>query len=255
MDFSDDQIDRYSRQLILMDVGGTGQIKLLNSRVAVVGAGGLGAPALAYLAAAGVGHITLIDPDVIELSNLQRQITYGLDDIGKPKVEAAAAFIRARNDDIKVTSHHVALAADRAHLLAGHDLILDCSDNFPTRFLVNESSIRYRIPLISAALGSWEGQLASFTPWAGDLPCYQCLVPDMPPEDVQRTCSDRGIMGTVAGMIGLMQAQEAVKHLLNIGDRLAGKLLIQDTLGARQRLVTLPRDPHCPACSQLERPA
>lgn len=254
IDFTDEQLERYARHLILMDIGGVGQTRLLQASVAVVGAGGLGVPVIAYLAAAGVGHIRVIDPDTVSLSNLQRQFAYRMEDIDTPKAVAAQRFVEARNPDVTIETHVTAITGDTSDLLEGVDVIADCSDNFACRLLVNRVAVQNRIPLVSAALGQFEGQLASFRPWDGpDLPCYQCFVPALPPEDLQATCSDQGILGTVAGIIGTLQAQEVVKEILRLGQSLAGKLMLIDSLGARQRLIGLPRDPCCPICADLDR--
>lgn len=251
---SDDQLDRYARHIVLRDIGGPGQMTLLNSHVLIIGAGGLGVPAIAYLAAAGVGALTLIDPDNVTLSNLQRQILYREQDVGRDKVSCAADFVADRNRDCRIITHHRAFTQDDAGLCKAADIILDCTDNFATRLVINDLAVATDVPLVSAAIAGFEGQIATFRPHDGpDMPCYRCFLPEAPPEDQQQTCSDTGILGTVAGHIGTLQAQEAIKELLGIGQSLAGHMLLVDTLNTRQRLVGLPRDPACKSCGSLNR--
>ena len=251
---SDDQLDRYARHIVLKEIGGAGQVALLKSRVLVVGAGGLGVPVIAYLAAAGVGHLTLIDPDTVSLSNLQRQILYRQNDIGRPKVACAADFVAARNSDCLISAQHRSLKEDDGALFNEADLVLDCTDNFATRLMINDMAVAAGKPLVSAAIAGFEGQIATFRPHDGpDNPCYRCFLPDIPPENEQQTCSNTGVLGTVAGSVGTIQAQEAIKELLGIGNSLVGHLLILDSLHNRQRLVSLPRDPACRCCGTLDR--
>ena len=245
MGFSAEEVDRYARHLVLREIGGQGQQRLKTARVLIVGAGGLGAPAALYLAAAGVGMIGLADADVVVLSNLQRQVIYSVSDIGTLKVDAAANALRALNPNIEVQSH--ALALDAANLdrsIAGYDLVLDGTDSFESRFAVNDACVRAGKPLISGALGRWTGQVGVFE----GRPCYRCLVPEIPP-DVE-TCQAAGVVGALAGVIGSMMALEAVKRITGAGETLAGRLLIYDALTAEARIVKLTADPHCPICAK-----
>jgi len=250
MDFTDEQLERYARHIILKDVGGAGQMALLKARVLVVGAGGLGSPLLQYLAAAGVGTIGVVDDDLVDLSNLQRQIIHVGRDVGKPKTESATTKINALNSDVKVVQHSVRLSSENATAVIGkYDLVADGTDNFATRHLVNDTCVALKKTLVSAALGPFEGQLATFKPHAASgLPCYRCFLPEEPPVDMQRTCSDIGILGAVAGVVGTMQAVEVLKEILGIGDSLAGKMLIYDALSATTRTIGLPQDPGCIVC-------
>ena len=252
MEFTDEQLERYARHIILKDVGGAGQMALLNARVLVVGAGGLGSPLLQYLAAAGVGKIGIVDNDTVDLSNLQRQIIHASADVGAYKTESAAAKINALNDDVVVMQHRVRLDADNAaEIIGAYDIVADGTDNFATRHLVNDTCVAHRKTLVSAALGPFEGQLATFKPHTGTgLPCYRCFLPEEPPADMQRTCSDIGILGAVAGVVGTLQAVEVLKEILGIGDSLAGKMLIYDALSATIRTIGLPQDPKCPTCAK-----
>lgn len=252
MDFTDEQLERYARHIILKDVGGAGQKALLSARVLVVGAGGLGSPLLQYLAAAGVGTIGIVDDDMVDLSNLQRQIIHTSADVGNPKTDSAAAKINALNCDVKIVQHTVRMDAGNAAAIIGeYDLVADGTDNFATRHLVNDTCVALEKILVSAALGPFEGQLATFKPHAGaGLPCYRCFLPDEPPADMQRTCSDIGILGAVAGVVGTLQAVEVLKEILGIGDSLAGKMLIYDALSATTRTIGLPQDPNCSVCAK-----
>ena len=246
---TDDQLDRYARHIVLKEVGGAGQARLLGARVAVVGAGGLGSPCLLYLAAAGVGRITIVDHDTVALSNLQRQILYATDDIGRAKADAARAALGRLNPDVVVTSVPVRLdAVNAAELLAGHDVVADGSDSFATRHAVADATLALRIPLVSAAVGPFDGQLATFRGWQPDLPCYRCFVgsaPDQP--DV--SCADQGILGAVAGVLGSLQAMEVIREITGFAPSQAGRLLLFDALGLRMRTLTLAKDPACPACA------
>ncbi|TNE61411.1 MAG: HesA/MoeB/ThiF family protein [Alphaproteobacteria bacterium] len=254
MDLTDDQLERYARHIILRDVGGAGQIALLKARVLVVGAGGLGAPLLMYLAAAGVGTIGIVDNDVVELSNLQRQVIHTTADVGRPKVVSAAEKIAALNPDVTVVPHPERLTAENAAAIIGqYDIVADGTDNFATRHLVNDTCVALRKTLVSAALGPYEGQVATFKPHAGDgLPCYRCFLPDEPGPDAQRTCSDFGILGAVAGMVGTMQALEVLKEITGVGDSLAGRLLLVDALSMNSRKLKLPADPACKTCGHKD---
>ena len=249
MDFTDAQLQRYARHIILPELGGVGQAKLLGASVLVVGAGGLGAPLLLYLAAAGVGRIGVIDDDVVELSNLQRQVIHDSDKIGVAKVESAKAAVARVNPEVKLEAHRMRLTADNAlDLISRYDLVADGSDNFPTRFLVNDAAYFAKKPLVSAAILRFEGQLATFKAHDGKNPCYRCIFREAPPAGLIPTCSEGGVLGAVAGALGALQATEVLKELAGIGDSLAGSLLIYDALGTTFRKVKVKRDPACPLC-------
>ncbi len=250
MDFTDEQLERYARHIILKEVGGAGQMALLNARVLVVGAGGLGAPMLMYLAAAGVGTIGIIDDDLVEISNLQRQIIHQTPDVGAAKVESAAAKIRALNPDVKLTLYQERLTPENASdTIGAYDIVADGTDNFKTRHLISDTCVALKKTLVSAALGPFEGQLATFKPHVGDsLPCYRCFLPTEPAPNEQRTCSDFGILGAVAGVVGSLQALEVLKEITGVGDSLAGKMLMIDALSMNMRKIGLPKDPGCPKC-------
>ncbi len=247
---TDAQLDRYARHLILPEVGGAGQQKLLASRVLAVGAGGLGAPVLLYLAAAGVGTLGVIDDDDVDVSNLQRQVVHSTDRIGRPKAESAAAAIRALDPAIRVETHNERLAAaNAARLFRDYDLILDGSDNFATRYLVNDAAIAAGRTLVSGAVLRFDGQVSTFKPHAGPgHPCYRCLFPEPPPPGAVPACSEAGILGAVAGVVGTLMAVEALKELIGIGDGLSGRLLLYDALSATMRTIRFKRRAGCPAC-------
>ncbi len=248
LDFSEDEIARYSRHILLSEVGGTGQARLRAARVLVVGAGGLGSPALLYLAAAGVGTIGLIDDDRVELSNLQRQIAHTTARVGQAKVASAAEAARAINPAVAIETHEARLnAANALELIGGYDLVCDGSDNFETRFLVADACVLARRTLVSAAVLRFDGQLSVFKPHVGG-PCYRCLHPAAPPPGLVPSCSEAGILGAVTGVMGTLQATEALKEIVGIGESLSGRLLIWDALSARMRTIRLPRDPACPLC-------
>jgi molybdopterin/thiamine biosynthesis adenylyltransferase len=249
-DLTDAQFHRYARHLILDEIGEAGQALLLASRVLVIGAGGLGAPLLLYLAAAGVGTLGIVDDDTVELSNLQRQIIHATARLGRPKVESAGAAIRALDPAIALELHPERLDARNVdRLVAAYDLIADGSDNFATRYLVNDACVRAAKPFVSGALLRFEGQLSTFKPHAGPAhPCYRCLFPEAPPAGTTPRCEEAGILGAVAGVIGTLQATEVVKELLGLGTSLSGSLLIYDALDTRFYRVRVARDPHCPGC-------
>ncbi len=248
LDFTEDEISRYSRHILLAEVGGVGQAKLRAARVLVIGAGGLGSPLALYLAAAGVGTIGLVDDDTVDLSNLQRQVAHTTDRVGQPKVHSAAAAARAINPAVAVEAHQVRLDAGNAlDLIAGYDLVCDGSDNFATRFLVSDACVIARRTLVSAAVLRFDGQLSTFKPHEGG-PCYRCLHPAPPPDGMIPSCSEAGILGAVTGVMGSLQATEVLKEVMGIGEGLSGRLLIWDALAARVRTVGLRRDPACPAC-------
>ncbi len=250
MDFTDAQFERYARHLILDEVGEDGQARLLASRVLVVGAGGLGAPLLLYLAAAGVGTLGVIDDDVVELSNLQRQVIHTTDRLGVPKVESAAAMLAQVNPDVRVIQMKDRLTANNAKsVIADYDLVADGSDNFTTRFLLNDTCFLLRKPLVSAALLRFDAQMSTYKAHLGDPhPCYRCLFPERPPEDLIPRCEQAGILGALAGAVGSLQATEVLKELLSIGDSLSGHLLIYDALAATFRKIKVRRDPECALC-------
>lgn len=247
MDLTDTQLDRYARHIILRGVGGPGQRRLLQSSVLVVGAGGLGCPIIAYLAAAGVGRLGLVDDDRVDLSNLQRQILFRTDDIGRYKADVAAKFATDLNSDCKAYSYKTRLDGRSAPaLIADYDLIIDGTDNFATRLTVSDACVAAGKPLISAAIAQFEGQVMGFSGQPGDA-CYRCFVPQAP-EDAD-TCESVGVLGALAGVVGSMAALEAVKYLSDAGPSLMGQLLLYDGLSQRQRLIRIPHDPACPACA------
>ncbi|WP_417467942.1 HesA/MoeB/ThiF family protein [Maricaulis sp.] len=239
-------IERFARHIVLREIGGPGQQALGRARVVIVGAGGLGAPASLYLTAAGVGQITLIDPDTVSLDNLQRQILFRTDDVGESKAGTGAAALRALNPGTQVIAIQTALDADNAReLLAGADLILDGCDNFETRFAVNAASRALGIPLVSGAIGRWDGQVSLFNSDA-DAPCYRCWVPEIPPD--AETCARVGVVGALTGVVGSIMALEAIKHICSAGETLDGRILLFDGLSMESRTARLKRDPDCPGC-------
>jgi molybdopterin-synthase adenylyltransferase len=243
MSFSDEEVERYARHLVLREIGGPGQQRLKAARVLIVGAGGLGAPAALYLVAAGVGELAIVDPDTVALSNLQRQVLFGSADQGRVKVEAAAERLAALNANVRVTPIAQRLTAANARdLIRGFDLVLDGTDDFATRFAVNAACVAEGVTLVSGAIGRWDGQVGVF---AG-RPCYQCLVPDAPPD--AETCAAVGVVGALAGVIGSMMALEAVKLIAGAGEPVTGRLLIYDALAGESRTVRVGADPQCPAC-------
>ncbi len=253
MALSEDQIERYARHLLLKEVGGQGQQKLLDSKVLVIGAGGLGSPCLMYLAAAGVGALGVIDDDVVDRSNLQRQIIHHTDDIERAKVESAKARIAAINPDVNVITHAMRLTEDNADkIIANYDMVADGSDSFETRAIVNDACYRTQTPLVAAAVGQFDGQLSTYKAYdrTGDqrYPCYRCLFPDPPRPGTVPTCAEAGILGALTGVMGSLQALEVIKELLGIGDSLAGRLLIYDGLSSTTRTVSFPADPGCQLC-------
>ncbi|WP_428539048.1 HesA/MoeB/ThiF family protein [Rhodopila sp.] len=248
LDFSEDEIQRFSRHILLREVGGTGQAKLKAARVLVVGAGGLGSPLMLYLAAAGIGTIGVIDDDVVDLSNLQRQIAHTTDRIGTPKVASATQAAHAINPDLKVEAHAARLSADNAlDLIGRYDVVCDGTDNFATRFLVADACVLAKRTLVSAAVLRFEGQLSVFKPHAGG-PCYRCLYAEPPAPGTVPTCSEAGVLGVVTGVMGTLQATEVLKEILGIGDTLSGRLLVWDALSARFRDIKLRPDPSCALC-------
>ncbi|MBM4121709.1 MAG: molybdopterin-synthase adenylyltransferase MoeB [Nitrospira sp.] len=248
MDFTDAQIQRYSRHIILPEVGGKGQKKLSRAKVLIIGAGGLGSPAALYLAAAGVGTIGLMDGDVVDLSNLQRQILHTTATVGTPKVESGRHMLAALNPDVTVKIYQANISADNImRFLPDYDIILDGSDNFPTRFLVNDACYFAKKTLISGSIFRFEGQLTTIKPHEG-YPCYRCLYPEPPPAGLVPNCQEAGVLGVLAGTIGVLQATEAIKEILGIGETLADRLLIYDALEMKFRKVSRPKDSACPLC-------
>ena len=248
MQLSESEIQRYSRHIILQDVGGKGQLKLKRAKVLLIGAGGLGSPAGLYLAAAGVGTIGLVDGDVVDLSNLQRQIMHSTATLGKPKVESGKQTLSAINPEITVNAYHQLVDADNIiPLISQYDIVLDGSDNFTTRFLVNDASFFAKKTLISASMFRFEGQLTAIKPHQG-YPCYRCLYPEPPPAGLVPNCQEAGVLGVLAGTMGILQASEAIKEILGIGETIADKLVIYDALDMKFRKVSRPKDPACPLC-------
>jgi molybdopterin/thiamine biosynthesis adenylyltransferase len=248
VDFTDAQIARYSRHIILAEVGGKGQKKLSRASVLIIGAGGLGSPAALYLAAAGVGTLGLMDGDVVDLSNLQRQILHTTATVGEPKVESGRRMLGALNPEITIKTYQENVTAENImRFLPDYDLILDGSDNFATRFLVNDACFFARKTLISGSIFRFEGQLTTIKPHEG-YPCYRCLYPEPPPAGLVPNCQEAGVLGVLAGTIGVLQAAEAIKEILGIGETLADRLLIYDALEMKFRKVSRPKDPSCPLC-------
>lgn len=251
-DFTDDQLMRYARHIVLPELGGIGQGKLMDASVLVIGAGGLGSPLLLYLAAAGVGRIGVIDDDVVDLSNLQRQVMHDTARVGDAKVESARDAIARVNPEVTLETHRARFtAANALDLVARYDLVADGSDNFATRFLVNDACHLAGKPLVSGAILRFEGQLATFKSGVAgvkDAPCYRCIFPEPPPAGLIPTCSEGGVLGAIAGAIGSLQATEILKELAGIGESLAGSLLIYDALSTTFRKVRVKRDPACALC-------
>ena len=246
--FTDEQVRRYSRHIILPEVGGKGQTRLLASRVFVAGAGGLGSPVIMYLAAAGVGTIGVADFDVVDVSNLQRQVIHGTADIGRLKVDSAAEGATRLNPDVSIVRHEVRLSADNAmDLIRDYDVVVDASDNFPTRYLLNDACVFLDKPLVHGAIYRFDGQATVFRPGEG---CYRCLFPAPPPPGAVPSCSEAGVLGVLPGIVGTIQATETIKLLLGIGAPLVGRLLIIDALAMEFREVALRKDPGCPVCGE-----
>jgi molybdopterin/thiamine biosynthesis adenylyltransferase/rhodanese-related sulfurtransferase len=244
-----EQRDRYSRHLLLPEVGIEGQQRLLDAKVLLLGAGGLGSPAALYLAAAGVGTLGIVDSDVVEVSNLQRQVLHNTERVGEPKVESAKATIAALNPDVKVLTHQVRLGPENImEIISGYDVIVDGLDNFPSRYLVNDASVRLQIPVVSAAILGFDGQLSVFKPYEG--PCYRCLFPVPPPAELAPSCGTNGVLGVLPGTMGLLQATEVIKLILGVGEPAIGRLLMYDALAATLTEVKVRRDPNCPVCSR-----
>lgn len=249
MNFSDDELERYARHLVLPEFGGRGQAALAGARVAVVGAGGLGSPCLLYLAAAGVGRLTIIDDDDVALSNLQRQVLFATADTGQMKAERAASRLHALNPHIETVAVPLRLTADNADaLLAGHDLIIDGCDSFATRLVVADAALALRVPLVSGAVGPFDGQVAVFKGHDPALPCYRCLVGN-PDDHPDRNCAATGVLGALTGVVGSLMAMEAIRELSGFAPSTAGRLTLYDAMAGRWRSIALPKDPACPACA------
>jgi sulfur-carrier protein adenylyltransferase/sulfurtransferase len=242
-----EQRERYSRHTMLPEVGVEGQVKLLNSKVLLIGAGGLGAPSALYLAAAGVGTLGLVDDDVVDESNLQRQVIHNTERVGEPKTESARKTIEALNPDVEVVEHRTRLDASNVlEIIEDYDVIVDGADNFPTRYLLNDASVRLRKPVVSASILAFDGQISTFVPFEG--PCYRCLYPTPPPAELAPSCGEAGVLGVMAGVLGLLQANEVIKLVAGIGEPLIGRLLLYDSLGTRFTELNVRRDPNCPIC-------
>jgi molybdopterin/thiamine biosynthesis adenylyltransferase/rhodanese-related sulfurtransferase len=244
-----DQRLRYSRHTLLPEVGVEGQVKLLNAKVLLLGAGGLGSPTALYLAAAGIGTIGLVDDDVVDESNLQRQVIHTTARVGTPKTESAKIAIEELNPDVKVIEHRTRLNAENIlDIISDYDIIVDGADNFPTRYLLNDASVRLRKPVVSASILAFDGQISTFMPYEG--PCYRCLYPTPPPAEMAPSCGAAGVLGVMAGVMGLLQANEVIKLAAGIGEPLIGRLLLYDALGTRFTELKVRRDPDCPICGE-----
>ncbi|MBA2935081.1 HesA/MoeB/ThiF family protein [Sphingomonas sp. CGMCC 1.13654] len=245
MILSDSQLDRYARHIVLKEIGGGGQTRLLGAHVLVVGAGGIGSPVIQYLAAAGVGKLTVVDDDVVSLSNLQRQTLFATRDVGAKKVVAAANSVQRMNPDVRFLPVDRRLDADSAaRLLDGVDVVVDGTDNLATRLIVSDAATAARVPLVSAAVGQFEGQLAVYRGWEDGRPCYRCLVGD-DPERPDVSCADQGVLGALTGVLGSLAAIEAVRQIVPFGEETAGKLLLVDALAFRFHMMALPKNPKC----------
>ena len=248
-----EQRNRYQRHLLLPEVGEKGQQKLLDSKVLMLGAGGLGSPSALYLAAAGVGTIGIIDMDVVDESNLQRQILHNLDRVGMRKVDSARATLELINPDITVNTYDTRLGADNIlDIIDGYDVIVDGTDNFPTRYLVNDAALLKRIPVVHGSIFRFEGQITVFDPYVG--PCYRCMIPEPPPAELAPSCAEAGVLGVLPGIVGSIQALETIKLLLGLGETLVGRLLAFDALEESFRAFKVRRDPQCPACGEDAKP-
>lgn len=251
MSLTDQQLERYARHIVLKEIGGAGQARLLSAHVAVVGAGGIGCPAIDFLAAAGVGTIRVIDPDTVSLSNLQRQILFTEADVGRPKAEAAQEAVRHLNPDVHVVAINQRIDADNAAvLLRDVDVILDGCDNFETRLAVSDAATLLRTPLVSAAVGAFDGQVGVWHGWEAEQPCYRCLV-GADPARADVNCADQGIVGAVTGVVGSLAALEVIRALVPFGEPAAGQMLIADLMARRFRSVKVAADPACPACAAM----
>jgi molybdopterin/thiamine biosynthesis adenylyltransferase/rhodanese-related sulfurtransferase len=244
-----EQRERYSRHTLIPEIGAEGQQKLLDAKVLLLGAGGLGSPTALYLAAAGVGTLGIVDDDVVDLSNLQRQVIHTTDRVGVPKVDSAEQSIKALNPDVNVVKYQTRIdATNIVEIIQGYDVIVDGVDNFPTRYLLNDATVRLKIPVVSASILGFDGQLSVFKPYDG--PCYRCLFREPPPAELAPSCGANGVLGVLPGTMGLLQATEVVKLILEIGEPAIGRLLLYDALGATLTEVKVHRDPECPICSR-----
>jgi len=249
MALREDQIERYSRQIILPNIGGKGQEKILQAKVLIVGAGGLGSPCALYLAASGIGKLGIVDSDTVELNNLQRQILHSTQNVDKPKVESAKERLKEINPDTEVISYKLRLTSKNIlDIIKDYDIIVDGSDNFPTRYLVNDACVISKKPLSHGGIFRYDGQAITIIP--GKSPCYRCLFPEPPPPGLVPSCQEAGILGAVAGVIGTIQANEVLKYILGIGNLLTGKLLVFNALDSNFRQVRVPQDPNCPVCGE-----
>lgn len=249
MTLSDDQLERYARHIVLKEIGGAGQVKLANAQVLLIGAGGIGCPAIQYLAAAGVGKLTVIDDDRVSLSNLQRQILYKTQDIGDDKVDIARKVAREINPDIAFVALKQRLTAENgAAFLVGAHVVLDGSDNFMTRLIVNDLCHAAKVPLVSAAIGQFHGQIGTYRGWEADKPCYRCFVGDPHDPDDCDSCSEVGVLGAMVGLMGSFAAMEAIRVITGFGDDPSGKLHIFDGLAPSMRTIRMPKDPGCSTC-------
>jgi molybdopterin-synthase adenylyltransferase len=246
---SDEELDRYARHLVLREVGGPGQARIRSARVLIVGAGGLGNPAALYLAAAGIGKLGLVDDDTVSLSNLQRQVLFRTADVGRPKVKVGAQALRALNPGVQIEPHNLRItAANVMGLIEGYDIVADGSDNFATRFLLNDACFFAKKVLVSAAVTEFEGQLATYKGHEPGCPCYRCLFPAPPPPGAVPNCSETGVLGAAAGVMGSLQALEVLKEAAGLGTGLSGKILTYKALRTEFRTARLPKDPSCPLC-------
>ena len=253
MNLSDTELERYARHIVLPQIGGPGQRKLKAANIALVGVGAIGSAALPALAGAGVGRLTIIDDDAVELSNLHRQLIYGEDQVGEAKTETAAAFARSLNSDVAIAAVAKRVDASNApRLLAGHDLVLDGTDNFATRLTVNDACVALRVPLVSAAAAQFQGQLALLRGWEADQPCYRCFVGDAFDSEDCDTCAELGVLGALTGVVGHFAALVALRALLGIGDDAAGKLFLLDGAALNWRVMRIPKDPACKTCGRRE---
>ncbi|TXC68335.1 molybdopterin-synthase adenylyltransferase MoeB [Sphingorhabdus soli] len=249
MPLSDDELDRYARQIVLKEIGGAGQVALTSAHVVVIGAGGIGGPVLLYLAAAGIGRLTVIDDDAISLSNLQRQILFDSAEVGAPKVDGAAKAIARINPGVSFMPVETRVTRDNVDaLLAGADVVVDGSDNFATRLVVSDATVRLEIPLVSAAIGQFQGQIGTFSGWREGAPCYRCFVGDAHDADDCDSCSEVGVLGALCGMMGSWAAMEAIRVIVPFGEDQTGKLHIFDGLTPMMRTMRIPKDADCRAC-------
>ena len=249
MNLSDEELERYARHIVLREIGGAGQVRLKAASVLVIGAGGIGSPAIQYLAAAGIGRLTVVDDDRVDLSNLQRQTLFDTGDVGRSKAVAAAGRIDRLNPNVEVLAwQHRLDGGNIDEYVRGHDVVIDGTDNFATRLIVADACLRHRVPLVSAAVGEFEGQLGVYRGWEADKPCYRCFV-GHDPEREGVSCAEQGVLGALTGMMGSLAALEAIRAIVPFGEDSAGKLLLIDALNLRFRTLNLPKDPGCPTCA------